>query len=168
MTQKTVQPMYIMEVKDKKDWKEPKHSMKTPTPMVLTIAATVPAVFDMPATTPQIPSSFTHTAQKMYISYSNLKYQQSVHNCISSMNRMKLSHFFGSQTVSTIHLLFKESRWVGFARNNQEICGLTHLLHGWTSVRTQPILLSSLYFLLLLITIVLRTGDWSTWLAKPN
>jgi hypothetical protein len=59
MTQKTVQPMYIMEVKDKKDWKEPKHSMKTPTPMVLTIAATVPAVFDMPARTPQIPSSFT-------------------------------------------------------------------------------------------------------------
>jgi hypothetical protein len=118
MTQKTVQPMYIMEVKDKKDWKEPKHSMKTPTPMVLTIAATVPAVFDMPARTPQIPSSFTHTAQKMYISYSNLKYQQSVHNCISSMNRMKLSHFFGSQTVSTIDLLFKESRWVGLARNN--------------------------------------------------
>jgi hypothetical protein len=167
MTQKTVQLMYIMEVKDKKDWKEPKHSMKIPTPMVLTIAATVPAVFDMPARTPQIPSSFTHTAQKMYISYSDLKYQQSVHNCISSMNRIKLSQLFGSQTVSTIHFLFKESRWVGFARQSGKMW-FTHFLHGWMSVRTQPILLSSLYFLLLLITIVLRTGDWSTWLAMPN
>lgn len=49
VTQKSVLAIYMIEVSVKNDWKEPKRSMNTPVPMVLTIAASVPAVFDIPA-----------------------------------------------------------------------------------------------------------------------
>lgn len=41
--------MYITEVRVRNDWNDPKRSMKSPTPMVLMIAAEVPAVFEIPA-----------------------------------------------------------------------------------------------------------------------
>ena len=41
--------MYMIEVRLKKDWNDPSRSMKSPIPIVLIIAAKVPAVLDMPA-----------------------------------------------------------------------------------------------------------------------
>lgn len=48
-TQNTVLAMYMIEVRLKKDWNDPSRSMKSPIPIVLIIAAKVPAVLDMPA-----------------------------------------------------------------------------------------------------------------------